>query len=980
VAVQDFVVLLADWQDDNSLESILQTVPVYFLGPDVDFERVKPPLEKDDYFVCTNMYNPKRQRVLALPKEVLDRHPAKPPMNSTASGEGGGAGSAAGRRPSGMAKASSNGDAPSAAVEPAGVNASTDSGSLPGPKLTQGTSSSVAPNPATVSRQPSTSSAATNPRAVVTAPQATNSSSSSATNANARVSAPLPSRGKHITHDNRAFSNIHSIVLPSVSGTGAPIAASSHGPHRPTVISSAALHPVHSTYAAAARQTLVTPLAPPVVVTTKAASLHNAATYERFKANHSVEYVHENTTNVKPPREDEVKRPRPASKKNGIIAYDGSEPLRYDILGHLSWPQLKMHARTHGEGSTTRTCARFPGYQAEVPTETAGALRTLEQSVKWSRAACPLNAAELEGFLRTAKYLATSFCTGMRVGAPHPRRMRIWPAVLLNWTPALRTESGILHWAAPAAADSTSDHAAQQLLPPGCARICFIDYEMPITVHVDSLHTNYPQQLVSTEDCLAILHQYNFDTSASLSRIAARAKSLFISHENAAGKDTASMPQVISVQQAIRALSGKAELAALPRTSMDSNLVSAVHQSELPLWSEEQQRQFSKGLNRFSKNFHQVAQVVTSKTTKDCVDFYYRNKHFRMLLTGIGDRSLNPTQRPSNRNQKHLVTIAGLHTADLKSDAKSAAKPEEEDRVDRDSDEAEASEDGATEERRTSKRMMQREVAFSRSFLHTELAQLDAALAVVDSAADPKAPTAFCSAAIANAAAQGQARWCNVCGKCQTHVMVCCIPACAQTMCESCFRSKLRAATPAKVQHVIHPHWKLSRNNSWWMCFDCCPPCPSGKEVAIIKKWTDSLLLMHTGVDVQTAAHAATVVAPVAAPRPRPHPAPSAVRAQAVAGAKRPRPDMMGMGRPRYDLGNVQLQAPVPVPVAHRMYYQPQYYTSSMYGHRHSDDVNVYMHEHDPHPPLAIYVSSERAHPPEGSAEQVEQALDYIRR
>lgn len=103
-----------------------------------------------------------------------------------------------------------------------------------------------------------------------------------------------------------------------------------------------------------------------------------------------------------------------------------------------------------------------------------------------------------------------------------------------------------------------------------------------------------------------------------------------------------------SVGETLLAMTSYAELAAVPRLSSDAGLVSAYHLTDWT-WSRELQLQFARALNRFGKNFTQVARMVSGKTKAECVAFYFRNKHFRMLLCGIGYHSLNPSVRPGTR-------------------------------------------------------------------------------------------------------------------------------------------------------------------------------------------------------------------------------------------------------------------------------------------------------------------------------------------
>ena len=309
----------------------------------------------------------------------------------------------------------------------------------------------------------------------------------------------------------------------------------------------------------------------------------------------------------------------------------------------------------------------------------------------------------IDDYLFILRKEAVALRAGIRVGAPHPRFLRSWPGVLICWTvdtnesvlSLLENENNTKDDNAFYASLSSEPVVPDSVAPAGYAYVSFIDSKHPTCVPLRSLQCGSLHQWVTDEECLQILQDHHGDILRSLDAvrtlIKTRKSEATTFHQQ--HKDTPVSEDIIdenggvvgakksittvnmelshhesgqNIRQGIEALKGTIELSCLPRISSDTGLISSVHCEEFGKyaggaggkgWSPYQQVAFASGITRFGKNFHHIAGIIPEKTVGECVAYYFRNKHFRMLLQGIGYRSLNPTPR------------AGFKSADILRDS-----------------------------------------------------------------------------------------------------------------------------------------------------------------------------------------------------------------------------------------------------------------------------------------------------------------------
>ena len=254
-----------------------------------------------------------------------------------------------------------------------------------------------------------------------------------------------------------------------------------------------------------------------------------------------------------------------------------------------------------------------------------------------------------------------------------------------------------------AASDSVSlsPHPPHVAAPPGQAFVAFMNQSQVVAVPLHSLVLGSPQRLVSDEEALSELCGVDFDVAAAIARVrdmcndkrTARISApqhgtglaqtpqstptMALAATSAAGLPaqgagllpvaTASAAALRipgrSLWSSLRLMTGTAELAGVPRTDAEASIVSAIHASDLDTWSPDAQLAFARGLNRFGKLFHLIAQIVPGKSRCEAVSFYFRNKHTRMRLAGIGWRSLNATPRPAAQRTAAVAAAAASAAA-----------------------------------------------------------------------------------------------------------------------------------------------------------------------------------------------------------------------------------------------------------------------------------------------------------------------------
>jgi len=270
-------------------------------------------------------------------------------------------------------------------------------------------------------------------------------------------------------------------------------------------------------------------------------------------------------------------------------------------------------------------------------------------------------AADVDAFLRFVRLAEQPLYVGMRLGAPHPTRLaalppggsaagallvpRLWPAVLVCWTPMRMSMTPSTMPAAPLVAPVADVNAPA---PPGFAQVAFADLEVPVQVPLSSLVLPSHARLVTDERALELLYLCNGDVARAL---------LAVTHESATYERSKperlrAVPPTASFADCRSLLMQYAEAAVLPpppagRGSLAAHAVlrpTAVHASELVVWGVDEQMRFARAFTRFGTRFTDIAAVMSTtreqvrKMAAQCAAFYYRTRRWRKQLITDADQ------------------------------------------------------------------------------------------------------------------------------------------------------------------------------------------------------------------------------------------------------------------------------------------------------------------------------------------------------
>jgi hypothetical protein len=435
------------------------------------------------------------------------------------------------------------------------------------------------------------------------------------------------------------------------------------------------------------------------------------------------------------------------------------------------------------------------------------------------------HAAVSDAFLESVHELsrAVDLHVGCRVGAPHPTvrspvadRPAVLPAVLVTWRPAVDpSDFELLSAMAQPSNDSESGQSGVDALAAGFAYVAFRNHPTLVAVPICDLklRNHAKTRTVTDEEALSILADADGAVPVALRRVKAlilqrqtarnndgRAKvvnddrgraiaSAGVSNAADAGGARACATQRVdssssrrlqiylsgmSFQRAIEALSWYAETADLPRCTLACVRVAPCHASERRHWNAVEQRNFTVAMNRFGRDFRAISQFLSSvapaggakKTRSECVDFYYRLKHWRMLACGLGHRSRSLTTV--------LIPCPDTPTPIPTSLSNALASP---------------------------------------------CTPLYPAAACSEGVAMHWAPQA-CSP-IEPTFAPLRPGFCTACSAPRKDVMPCHMRKCGSVLCVKCYETALRKSL---IRTLNKAHPARGVKNPWFACLKCCPP------------------------------------------------------------------------------------------------------------------------------------------------------------
>lgn len=279
------------------------------------------------------------------------------------------------------------------------------------------------------------------------------------------------------------------------------------------------------------------------------------------------------------------------------------------------------------------------------------------------------NTKELAEFLDRVEQVSVDWRVGMRVGVPRPRGVialkpaslaaggpvstaatpqapsRIEPGVLLSWQRGSPARSSN-----PVAVPMQPSAGSQSLLSlspaPGFAFVVVLSSASVLQVPLSALRVQSSDMVVTPENALLILTRCGGDVSLGLKEITRLTNLASSAVALGAATHAAVRTPGPTLLSALKQLAGCTEIAVVPRAPLLAPLVSAVSAAAATAcsqaWTSSQQVAFAYSFNRFGKNFQLYR--VPGKTAKECVRFYYSHKHSRMLISGMGFSSRNPSE------------------------------------------------------------------------------------------------------------------------------------------------------------------------------------------------------------------------------------------------------------------------------------------------------------------------------------------------
>jgi hypothetical protein len=251
-----------------------------------------------------------------------------------------------------------------------------------------------------------------------------------------------------------------------------------------------------------------------------------------------------------------------------------------------------------------------------------------------------------------------------------------------------------------------------------------------------------------------------------------------------------------------------------------------------PHWSSVQGLQYAYGMNRFGKQFHQIAWCVQGKSARQVCELYYLLKFSRCAAQAPDSDALDAALA-AGRERLNKVFPVQLQSA-KRAKLATATSPPSPETVDADA--------------------VAEEAAFGSplvmNFRHVGPEDMSSSDDSEDSASVPEQSVPSSdqtsqpprrqqprrNARMATDPASCCSNWCSFCKDTRPSVILCTKTTCSQAMCEKCFRSKA-----ASLKHTASGSWRLAKMNKWWLCFDCCPPIPSRDELAIAQTSIDAV-------------------------------------------------------------------------------------------------------------------------------------------
>jgi hypothetical protein len=261
----------------------------------------------------------------------------------------------------------------------------------------------------------------------------------------------------------------------------------------------------------------------------------------------------------------------------------------------------------------------------------------------------------LDSYTVKASRSSTDWRVGMRVGVPRPQNSGVSSSLS---SPSLRIEPGVLlSWRFgdvelvdnPAVASPIVSVPGQSLLtsspPVGTAFVAVLSSAVLLQVPLFALRVQNSDLFVCHEVALEILMHTKGSVPAALAEVEKRTSKkrlqLLQSPDRLFSQARA---ERLTLANSMKLLAGCAEIAVLPHTPLVAPLISGVYAADavasLQGWTYLQQMSFAYNYNRHGKMFNHF--FVPNRSVSDCVSYYYRHKHNRMCVTGIGFSSRNP--------------------------------------------------------------------------------------------------------------------------------------------------------------------------------------------------------------------------------------------------------------------------------------------------------------------------------------------------
>jgi hypothetical protein len=263
----------------------------------------------------------------------------------------------------------------------------------------------------------------------------------------------------------------------------------------------------------------------------------------------------------------------------------------------------------------------------------------------------------IDSFCKGAIQVATDWRVGMRVGVPV--RDEISESATASGSPRAVLETGVLlSWNSTHAANmhdtanicrAAAEPGTSLLVaspPPGTAFVAVMSSSSVLQVSLSALHVQDSDLIVSREIALQILLQRNLIAPSALAEVERQVRQQRSLRAQSTGLlYLQAREQRLTLGQSLKLLAGCVELALLPHPPLVAPIVSAasaatVTSSSSP-WTYAQQLSFAYNYNRHGKIFQLY--LVPKRSVRDCVEYYYRHKHFRMCVTGMGFTSRNPS-------------------------------------------------------------------------------------------------------------------------------------------------------------------------------------------------------------------------------------------------------------------------------------------------------------------------------------------------